>query len=79
MTREMRHSPVGQRRVAALFTSGAVTRLSAAFARILKHLTPNPGRDLNRLGQKQRRDLYKTTHDEMRANLGLPPIKWSRK
>jgi hypothetical protein len=42
MTRESRHSPVGQRRVAALFTSGAVTRVSAAFARLFNFLRPKP-------------------------------------
>jgi ABC-type transport system involved in multi-copper enzyme maturation permease subunit len=39
----------------------------------------NPGRELNRVGQRQRRELYKATHDKMRADLGLPPIKWAKR
>lgn len=38
---------------------------------------PNPGRDLALIGKAQRRALYKATHDEMAARVGLPPIPWS--
>jgi hypothetical protein len=41
---------------------------------------PNAGRELALIGAEKRRlshrELYKRTHDELRASMGLPAIQW---
>lgn len=36
-------------------------------------------RSLNEHRQAQHRDKYRRVHDELREQLGMPPIKWAKR
>jgi hypothetical protein len=55
--------------------ASAVTRVCAAFAQLFR---PNPGKSLNYIGKKHRKQLIRDTTDKMRAELNMPPVKWGR-
>ena len=39
---------------------------------------PNPGRELALIGQRQQRERVRARVDELRKQMGLPPVCWPR-
>lgn len=39
---------------------------------------PNPARDLSRMGHAQRREFIRWRTNQMRADMGMAPVKWGR-
>lgn len=48
----------------------------AGLFRTRKPAPDNPGAALAKLGHKQRREKVRAKADQMRADMGLPAVKW---